>query len=74
MKTPEEIKRGLLACTELVMPADVQHAVMVGALAYIQQLESNYSQVKKALQDNGFQTLEELLQAYSQVKIGGSMK
>ena len=34
----------------------------------IQSLNSNNSQVKKALQDNGFQTLEELLQAYSQVK------
>lgn len=40
MKTPEEIKRGLVTCTELVMPADVQHAAMVDALAYIQKLEA----------------------------------
>lgn len=52
------------------------------ALAYIQrleaenaelvrkteQLQSSMGQVAKALQDNGFQTLDELLQAYSQVK------
>lgn len=34
----------------------------------IRSLNSNNSQVRKSLQDNGFQTLEELLQAYSQVK------
>lgn len=34
----------------------------------IRSLNSNNSQVRKALQDNGFRTLEELLQAYSQVK------
>lgn len=34
----------------------------------IRSLNSNNSQVRKALQDNGFQTLEELLQAYNQVK------
>ena len=39
MKTPDETKRNLVTCTELVMPADVQHAAMVDALAYIQQLE-----------------------------------
>lgn len=52
------------------------------ALTYIQRLEaqnaelvrktdklqSSMGQVQKALQDNGFQTLEKLLQAYSQVK------
>ena len=52
------------------------------ALAYIQRLEaqnaelvrktdklqSSMGQVQKALRDNGFQTLEALLQAYSQVK------
>lgn len=45
------------------------------ALTFIQQLEqialhwqSSMDQVQKALQDNGFQTLEELLQSYSQVK------
>ena len=45
------------------------------ALSYIEQLEqicihwqSSMDQVQKALQDNGFHTLEELLQAYSQVK------
>ena len=35
---------------------------------YIQQLESNDSQVKKALSDNGFSSLEAFLQAYNQVK------
>lgn len=44
------------------------HKIAAKALAYIQQLESNDSQVKKALQDYGFGSLEELLQAYSQVK------
>lgn len=33
-----------------------------------EQLQSSMDQVQKALQDNGFQTFEELLQAYSQVK------
>lgn len=44
------------------------HKIAAKALAYIQQLESNDSQVQKALQDNGFGSLEELLQAYIQVK------
>lgn len=50
MKTPEEIKRGLLACTELVMPADVQHAVMVGALSRIRQLEEQNAELVKKIE------------------------
>ena len=42
--------------------------VQKDALSLIQQLEANDSQVKKALQDNGFRTLDEFLQAFSQVK------
>lgn len=82
MKTPEEIKRGLVTCTELVMHADVQHAAMADALAYIQQLEtenhqlltkaqqleSAISQVSKALCGKEKATLKELLQAANQLK------
>lgn len=39
MKTPDETKRALVTCTELVMPKEVQHQAMLDALAYIQQLE-----------------------------------
>lgn len=52
--------------------------MMADALALIQQLvqiaihwQSSMDQVQKALHDNGFHTLEELLQAYSQVKREG---
>ena len=82
MKKPDEIKRGLVTCTELVMPADVQHAAMADALAYIQQLEtenhqlltkaqqleSTISQVSKALCGKENATLKELLQAADQLK------
>lgn len=82
MKTSEEIKRGLVTCTELVMPADVQHAAMADALAYIQQLEtenhqlltkaqqleSTISQVSKALCGKENATLKELLKAADQLK------
>ena len=82
MKMSEEIKRGLVTCTELVMPADVQHAAMADALAYIQQLEtenhqlltkaqqleSTISQVSKALCGKENATLKELLQAAYQLK------
>jgi len=51
------------------------------ALAYIQQLEqialhwqSSMNQVQKALQDNGFGSLEEFLQAFSQVKADNAKK
>ena len=47
---------------------DMAHASMADALAYIKQLESNDSQVKKTLSDNGFASLEAFLQAYNQVK------
>lgn len=39
-KTPDEIKRQLITCTELNMPQEVQYKAMVDALAYISQLES----------------------------------
>lgn len=38
-KTPDETKRALVTCTELVMPKEVQHQAMLDALACIQQLE-----------------------------------
>ena len=72
-KSPEEIKN-FETKKELAYVAfgkvsyEGCHKIAAKALAYIQQLESNDSQVQKALQDNGFQTLEELLQAFSQVK------
>ncbi len=50
-------------------------SMMEDAMTYIQQLEqialhwqSSMDQVQKTLQDNGFRTLEELLQSFSQVK------
>lgn len=82
-KTPEEIKKGLsepeLFCSHCQHSGEPhgcnrQNGTCQAfdnadnALDYIQQLEANDSQVKKALRDNGFQTLEALLQAYSQVK------
>ncbi len=65
MKTPEEIKKGLECCSktdkcpECPYVGEVYCATKknVDALALIQRLEANASQVKKALQDNGFQTL-----------------
>lgn len=72
-KSPEEIKnfetKKELAYVALgKVSYEGCHKIAAKALAYIQQLESNDSQVQKALKDNGFQTLEELLKAYSQVK------
>jgi hypothetical protein len=62
-------------CPEYMLNGVRSADVCRDALAYIQQLEqialhwqSSMDQVQKALQENGFQTLEELLQAYSQVK------
>lgn len=79
MKTPEEIKKGLAACS-----ADECHGQHEGctyqdqffctmrmcgdALAYIQQLESTVSQVSKALCAKENATLGELLQAVDQLK------
>lgn len=79
MKTPEEIKKGLEAPIDIHYHDDPEPRLTPrvlaelrwlhdDALAYIQQLEANDSQVKKDMQDYGFQTFEELLQAYSQVK------
>lgn len=82
MKTPEEIKKGLSCIADTTvecyltdcpyrydfcMPAN-RMDVRQDALSYIQQLEANDSQVKKALSDNGFASLEAFLQAYNQVK------
>ena len=79
MKTPDEIKRAMEGCHTFDRcsgcPYD-SRSVTIGckrrrnadALAYIKQLESNDSQVKKALSDNGFESLEAFLQAYNQVK------
>ena len=78
MKTPDEIKKGLECCGvrgkchscpyESPRTADCVGQLLTDAFAYIQQLESNDSQVKKALSDNGFASLEAFLQAYNQVK------
>lgn len=79
MKTPEEIKKGLeyLSSKCFVKMVDMwkegiaydcAEDAAADALAYTQQLESNDSQVKKALSDNGFASLEAFLQAYNQVK------
>ena len=83
-KTLEQIKKGLEHCavgrcgeecpyfTEIDLPFGHEQGcddgLLPDALAYIQQLESNDSQVKKALSDNGFASLEAFLQAYNQVK------
>lgn len=75
-KTPEEIKKGLWHCMNVPGCGGCAYwegvetccKVEADALAYIQQLESNDSQVKKALSDNGFASLEAFLQAYNQVK------
>ena len=78
MKKPEEIKKGLECCCGGVRCEQCPYqpecdlpfgdSVNADALALIQQLEVKDSQVKKALQDNGFSTLDEFLQAYSQLK------
>lgn len=80
MKTPDEIKKGLECCYSPVEPMlrceecpykgsiVCKMRLHTDALDYIQQLEANDSQVEKALQDNGFGSLEEFLQAFSQVK------
>lgn len=87
MKTPEEIKKGLLVhahtiCDDLCPYYGFKEGGVLcsnelcgDALSYIEQLEqisihwqSSMDQVEKALRDNGFGSLEELLQAYSRVK------
>lgn len=78
-KSPEEIKKGLEAPIGIhyhddpeprLTPRVLAELIWLhdDAIALIQQLEANDSQVKKALQDNGFGSLEEFLQAFSQVK------
>ena len=77
MKTPYEIKKGLECCTEengrcLECPYPIGYKCaaepMKDALAYIQRLESTYSQVSKALCGKENATLDELLQAVDQLK------
>lgn len=84
MKTPDEIKNGLEHCTvgrcgeecpyftEIDLPFGHEQgcddSLLPDTLAYIIDLEANDSQVKKALSDNGFASLEAFLQAYNQVK------
>ena len=64
---------------DLIQQLEIRNGAMEKALdeafvlndkqaSIIRSLNSNNSQVRKALQDNGFGSLEELLQAYSQVK------
>lgn len=81
MKKPDEIKKGLeccidyQSCTEYGEPkcpyndaTKCMEALLTDNLAYIQQLESNASQVSKALCDKENATLEEMLEAVSQLK------
>lgn len=80
MKMPEEVKKSLECCSpeDGLDPfcndcpykkekwcADTRNA---DALAYIQQLEANWQQVSKALCGKENATLDEVLQAVSQVK------
>ena len=80
MKTPDEIKKGLEMhytagrCKECPYTTDSAfkktcfQLVAADALAYIQQLESSYNQVSKALCGKENATTDELLRAVSQVK------
>lgn len=77
MKKPEEIKKGLECCTNdsyvcdekcPYFGTDCAAKMHVEVLAYIQQLETSYSQVGKALCGKKNATLNEVLQAVSQVK------
>lgn len=77
MRTPEEIKKGLYVCAKLdgdceSCPYDdrtifCEDKIRKDALAYIQQLESTYSQVSKALCDKENATLDEMLDAVDQL-------
>ena len=80
MKTPEEIKNGLICCQEIGGCQDCPYGdgedagdcleghLEDDALTYIQQLETNYSQVSKALCGKENSTLDEVLQAVDQLK------
>lgn len=84
MKSPDEIKKGAECCTVLFPDdcvgcpyngsglicenSDCLTKLIKDQLAYIQRLESTASQVSKALCGKDSATLEELLQAASQVK------
>ena len=82
MKTIHEVKKGLecclgqysASCGKCPYSNDGKDCgrngvqIMKDALVYIQTLESNYSQVSKALCGKENATLEEVLQAVSQVK------
>lgn len=83
MKTPEKIKKGL-ECMRTNKPFCAECAyvdcnlcepvIAKDALACIQQLESTYSQVSKALCGKENATLDEVLQAVRQVKADASRK
>lgn len=50
----------------LIQQLEAQNAELSGKIG---QLQSTMGQVEKTLQDNGLQTLDELLQSYNQVKM-----
>lgn len=50
MRSPDEIKRMLITCTELNMPQDVQHRTMCDALALIQQLQADNAKKDETIQ------------------------
>ena len=78
MKTPEKIKLGLRLCT--LQTADCKgcpylhegslcrERLATDLMGYTCEIESTVSQVKKALSDNGFLSLQAFLQSYNQVK------
>lgn len=79
MKTPDEIKRGLICCSHSELPCsecpydglcntDSGQTPEDDAVALIDKLQSTYSQVSKALCGKEKATLDELLQAVSQLK------
>lgn len=79
MKTPDEIKKGLLCCSHSDMPCsecpydgicntDSGETPEDDAVGLIDQLLSSYSQVSKALCGKENATLEEVLHAVSQLK------
>lgn len=80
MKMPEKIKLGIRLCT-LQTAGDnckgcpyrhegslCRERLATDLLGYTYEIESTVSQVKKALSDNGFSSLEAFLQSYNQVK------
>lgn len=82
MKTPDKIKKWLEYCVCIDDLDTCQECPYYGVypkgtciytalknyVAYVRHLESSNAQVKKALSDNGFASLEAFLQSYNQVK------